>query len=187
MNKEHIQRLKNRALLTKLDEAIPEPPAGATRSSSLDPVDWKKCIFCQTDLKTVTLNQVQTFETSDKILKNAKFDKEVSCRLAGIRDLIAAEGKYHLKCYARFLKNMQKIPKDDQEKDKAEVRCFEEVMILLQQRLSEGHIYSLKAVWTYYSNRLGQKYQLQSGVYRTNRFKDRIRNFLVILQHLLHY
>ena len=51
-------------------------------------------------------------------------------------------------------------------------------MTLLQQRLSEGHIYSLKAVWTYYSNRLGQKYQLQSGVYRSNRFKDRIQEFL---------
>ena len=73
---------------------------------------------------------------------------------------------------------MQKIPQDDQEKDKAEVRCFEEVMTLLQQRLSEGHIYSLKAVWTHYSNRLGQKYQLQSGVYRSNRFKDRIQEFL---------
>ena len=52
-------------------------------------------------------------------------------------------------------------------------------MTLLQQRLSEGHIYSLKAVWTYYSNRLGQKSdQLQSGVYRSNRFKDRIQEFL---------
>ena len=99
-NKEHIQRLKNRALVTNLDGAIPEQPASATRRSSLDPVDWKKCIFCQTDLKTVALNQVQTFETSVKILKNAKFDKEVSCRLAGISDLIAAEGKCHLKCYA---------------------------------------------------------------------------------------
>lgn len=51
-------------------------------------------------------------------------------------------------------------------------------MTLLQQRLSEGHIYSLKAVWTYYSNRLEQKYQLQSGVYRSNRFKERIQEFL---------
>ena len=167
-NKEHIQRLKNRALVTKLDEAIPEPPASGTRRLSLDPVDWKKFIFCQNDLKTVTLNQVQTFETSDKILKNAKFDKE----------LIAAEGKYHLKCYARFLRNTQKIPQEDQEKDKAEVRCFEEVITLLQQRLSEGHIYSLKAVWTYYSNRLERKYQLQSGIYRSNRFKERIQEFL---------
>ena len=69
-NEEHIQRLTNRALVTKLDEAIPEPPASATRRSSLDPVDWKKSIFCRTDLKTVASNQIQTFET--RILKNGE-------------------------------------------------------------------------------------------------------------------
>ena len=81
-------------------------------------------------------------------------DKEVSCRLAGSSDLITAEGKYHPKCYTRFLRNTQKIPQDDQKEDKDEVKRFEHVMNLLQQRLSEGHIYSLKAVWTFYSNRL---------------------------------
>ena len=177
-NKEHIQRLQNRASIANSDEAIPEPLTAALRRSSLDPVDWKKCVFCQTDLKKVALNCVQTMETSDKILKNAIFDKEMSCRLAGISDLIAEDCKYHLKCYTRFLRNTQKIPRDNQEKGKAEITCFEEVMSLLHQRLSEGHIYSIKAVWTYYSNRLEQKYQVQSGIYRSNRFKDRIQEFL---------
>lgn len=51
-------------------------------------------------------------------------------------------------------------------------------MILLQQRHSKGQIYSLKAVWTFYSNRQGQKHQLESGVYRSNKFKDRIQGFI---------
>ena len=68
-NKEHIQRLQNRASIANSDEAIPEPLTAALRRSSLDPVDWKKCVFCQTDLKKVALNSVQTMETSDKILK----------------------------------------------------------------------------------------------------------------------
>ena len=51
-------------------------------------------------------------------------------------------------------------------------------MTLLQQRLSEGHIYSINAEWTYFWKRLEQRYQLQSIVYRTNRFKDRIQEFL---------
>lgn len=51
-------------------------------------------------------------------------------------------------------------------------------MTLLQKRLSEGHIYSIKAVWTYFSKRLEERYQLQSGVYRSNRFKDKIQEFL---------
>lgn len=48
---------------------------------------------------------------------------------------------------------------------------------MLEMRLSEGHIYSLRAVWTYYSKRLEQKYHLQPSVYRSNTLKKRIQNF----------
>lgn len=57
---------------------------------------WSKCIFCETDMRNVPLSQVQTFETSEKILSKAVNDREMICRLAGISDFIAAEGKYHL-------------------------------------------------------------------------------------------
>ena len=100
----------------------------------------------------------------------------MSCRLAGISDLIAAEGKYHLKCCTRYLKKTtQKVCEDNQD---ANVTCFKEVMGLLEKRLSEGHIYSLKAVWIYYSLGLEQNYHLQPGVYRSNRFNERIQDFL---------
>ena len=174
-NEGHIQRLQKRLSDSeKADETV----LGGTslRRSSLERMDWSKCIFCQTDLKRVALSQVQTFETSEKILSKVVNDKEMTCRLAGISDLIAAEGKYHLKCYTRYLKKTtQKISEDNQD---ANVTCFKEVMALLETRLSEGHIYSLKAVWRYYSKRLEQKYHLQPSVYRSNRFKERIQNFL---------
>ena len=51
-------------------------------------------------------------------------------------------------------------------------------MGLLIKRLSEGHIYSIKAVWTYYCRRLAESYHLQPPPYRSNRFKERIQNFL---------
>ena len=35
-------------------------------------------------------------------------DEEISCKLGGIHDLVAAEGKYHLKCYASFLRKAKK-------------------------------------------------------------------------------
>jgi len=57
---------------------------------------WNKCIFCQTDMRNVALSQVQTFETLEKILSKAVNDREMICRWAGISDLIAVEGKYHL-------------------------------------------------------------------------------------------
>lgn len=173
-NKGHIQRLqKGVSDSEKSDETVLE--GTFLRRLSLERMDWSKCIFCQTDLKRVALSQVQTFETSGKVISKVVNDKEMSCRLAGISDLIAAQGKYHLKCYTCYLNKMtQKISEDDQD---ANVTCFKEVMALLEMRLSEGHIYSLRAVWTYYSKRLEQKYHLQPSVYRSNTLKKRIQNF----------
>ena len=51
-------------------------------------------------------------------------------------------------------------------------------MTLLRERLSQSHILSLKAVWTYFSHQLDEKYQLSPGDYRSNRFKERIQAFL---------
>ena len=74
-------------------------------------------------MKKVALNQVQAFQTSQKILLNVASDRELSCRLAGVSDLIAAEGKYHLKCYTRFLRNTERNV-ECSETDDAN-RCFE--------------------------------------------------------------
>ena len=176
-NEGHLQRLQKRASDGAEPEETPSEGTGSRRSS-LERMDWSKCIFCQTDIKKVALSQVQTFETSEKILSKAANDREMSCRLAGISDLIAAEGKYHLKCYTRYLKkSTQKISENNEIED-ANVKCFNEVMGLLIKRLSEGHIYSIKAVWTYYCRRLAESYHLQPPPYRSNRFKERIQNVL---------
>ena len=67
-------------------------------------------MFCQTDDSKLTLNNVQTLQTSNKILGIAAsgIDEEISCKLGGVHDLVAAEGKYHLKCYASFLRKAKK-------------------------------------------------------------------------------
>ena len=67
-------------------------------------------MFCQTDESKLTLNNVQTLQTSNKILGIAAsgIDEEISCKLGGVHDLVAAEGKYHLKCYASFLRKAKK-------------------------------------------------------------------------------
>ena len=120
-------------------------------------------------------------ETSEKILRNASTDEEMSCRLAGVSDLIAAEGKYHLKCYGRFQRNSSKVARSNQVQDSdSDLRgtCFEETMSLLENGMSRGNIYSLKAVWTYFSRRLEVHYHLDPGVYRGNKFKEKIQRFL---------
>lgn len=42
------------------------------------------------------LRNVATFEASQKILHLAQQDTTLRCRLAGVNDLIASEGNYHL-------------------------------------------------------------------------------------------
>ena len=38
---------------------------------------------------------------SQQILEGAKCEHDLSLRLAGVNDLIAAEGKYHPNCYKK--------------------------------------------------------------------------------------
>ena len=77
--------------------------------------------------------------------------------------LIDAEGKYHPMCYARFLRIRRKSR--------------------LRKRQSRGQMFRVsynstpaEAFWS--PHQLGQKYQLQSRVLKSNGFKDRIQEFL---------
>ena len=106
-------------------------------------------MFCQNIVnKGLKLNQVQTFETSQKILEKAALNPVMSRRLASTNDLIADEGKYHLKCYAKFQRTTAQQQPKQQEKESCFI--FEEVMSVLQSGISKGKVYSLKSVWTYF-------------------------------------
>jgi hypothetical protein len=175
-NASHIQRLQNR-MPDLSGEITVDVHVGASRRSSVGCMDWSKCMFCQIDSKG--LSQVQTMGTSAKILQKAVFDKEMSYKLAGVNDLIAAEGKYHLKCYTKFQRNTDKNAADFKEVNSdPRVACFEEIMSSLEKGLCRGHIYSLKAVWTSFSHRLESHYHLNPGVYRGNKLKEKIQPFL---------
>ena len=77
--------------------------------------------------------------------------------------------------YALSEKSPQKISEDNED---ANVRCFRDVIGLLEKRLLQGRINPIKAVWTYYSNRFEQNYHVHPKVYRSNRLKQRIQDFL---------
>ena len=133
-------------------------------------------------MKKVALNQVQTFQTSQKILLNVASDRELSCRLAGVSDLIAAEGKYHLKCYARFLRNTERNAQCSETDDAN--RCFEEVMTLLRERLSQGHILSSKLFGHTFFTNLQKSINSLRGITGATDLKKGFRLFLVRISRL---
>ena len=45
---------------------------------------------------------------NQKVMEAAKFDQKLSVALSDCNDLMAAEGKYHLKCYIQFQRNTMK-------------------------------------------------------------------------------
>ena len=62
-----ISLVKNIKRVLKKQESESKPdgkgvPANEpSRGSSVQIIDWSKCIFCQTDVKKVAFKQVQTF------------------------------------------------------------------------------------------------------------------------------
>ena len=79
-NKTELQRLQKRhsnniasSASGDLTENYEINEAQSSRQSrrSIECIDWSKCIYCQEDLPRLSLSQVQTLHTSDKILSTA--------------------------------------------------------------------------------------------------------------------
>jgi len=52
---------------------------------------------------------------SDQILEASKYDQTVSVHLAGVNDLIASEGKYHVHCFVKFDRQTSKTKDQSEE------------------------------------------------------------------------
>ena len=148
----HLQRLKS-----KFDKANAPLPCQTVETSasrfasrsSLPQMQWDKCMFCQNP--GGVLSQVQTLEASAKILKGSKNHLHLQYCLAGISDLVAAEGKYHLKCYSKFVKQLSTNENSEECGDcglwTLNQACFNSVIEELEAGLEKGNIYSIKTVW----------------------------------------
>ena len=143
--------------------------------------NWSLCIFCQ-EYKNDSLHSVESFHTSDKIIRSVPYDHNLSIILAGVSDLIAAEAKYHLRCYTRFLKETSMIKNDAKTNGIAmEWLCAE-----ISNKASKGHILELEVVWerfkvlcsksgeeipsSFQSKRTSFKHKLQSLVVKDYEF-----------------
>lgn len=104
-------------------------------------IDWGKCLFCQ-EVKDDQLHSVMTFSTSEKILENAKYNHKQNVALADVNDLIAAEGKYHLKCQSKFFRDTQNVKGTAEESDLAMGWLCSQ----LKESARKGHILELHEV-----------------------------------------
>lgn len=177
---EHIKRLKARYESRLCRQSNPQPSSSANYSqcverssrSTSNPVFWTKCMFCQMDKKE-KLHNVETLSTSTKILKLGLKDHTMRVRLAGVTDLVADGGKYHLKCYRKFVRDNETSGGEDECVTPA-TACFQNVVDELRVGLARGGVYKLSSVWQRYCELLAEL-DIDPGPYRSNRFKEKLQ------------
>jgi hypothetical protein len=119
------------------------------RRSSVKPVDWTLCIFCQDRTSKERLSSVMTFNVSKDILEASKLHHKLCFSLAGVSDLIAAEAKYHLPCLSSFKRSTSKVKEDfHTSQDLPLIWLSSEIMYAAQK----GHVLRLSDVWDRYVN-----------------------------------
>ena len=156
-----------------LEMAVERPPTRA----SLQPVDWSICIFCQSgSAKDPYMRNIRELPTSENILILAKNDKVMRIRLAGVNDLHAAEGKYHLKCLSKFKRQC----KSSGTKTKEDDTVMTEMCLNIEPGLSQGHVYDMKDIWNSYSK---TKQELGQDVPR--KYESRKQSFYEDLKSIL--
>ena len=123
--------------------------SSAALRSGTPPTDWKLCMFCQDGEtpKKETLRSVTTFKMSQQIIEEAKYEHDLSLRLTGVNDLIAAEGKYHPNCYKKCMRNVSRSSNVAKDESGTVLLLF---ILELKNSAEQGHIFELKEVWLRY-------------------------------------
>lgn len=174
----HIKRLQKKADESNEAETQGNEPAFRSGRRSLEPIDWKKCMFCQS-VKREDLHNIEYMKKSKQIMEDASLDPVMRVRLSGISDLLAAEGKYHLSCLVNFERKVEKIRKTGilPSQDLA----MPELCKILEHGLALGHVYDMGSVWEKYQkiteetpeSKIPQKY-----LSRRQSFIDDVRMYL---------
>ena len=147
-SKSHISRLQSLTHKTTTDvekDAGPSRPQPSLRSSSMA-INWKSCMFCQDIDSKLKISSVTTLKVSDRILEASKYDQFLSIQLAGVSDLIAAEGKYHNPCYMQFLRKTSKTRESSENTDLAMEWLIDELTVAA----TKANVLQLSDVWKRY-------------------------------------
>ena len=127
-----------------------ETSKGKTKSSRCSSrehsIDWNLCMFCQ-DKSVTTMHNVSTMELSEKIIGLAQSDLIMRVRMANVSDLVASEGKYHLKCWVLFQRKISRLAKQGH---KIKDPCLDKICSDIVNGLTDRHVYDMGCVWSQY-------------------------------------
>ena len=148
-NKGKISRLRRFLDSTNAKPSPSEVSASYALRSKTSSTDWELCMFCQDGetSKKRSMCSVTTLKMSQQILEGAKCDHDLSLRVAGVNDLIAAEGKYHPNCYEKFVRKVSRS-RDIAKDESGTVLSW--LIDELNKSAEQGHILELKEVWLRY-------------------------------------
>ena len=121
--------------------------------------------------------------TSNQILEAAKYDQRLSVDLAGVSDLIAAEGKYHNPCYQQFRRKTTKTRESAQTTDLAMELLIDE----LTTSATKAHVFQLSEVWQRYCD-LAENAKIAirpSYSSRRSTFKEKLEKRLHMVYELI--
>jgi hypothetical protein len=99
-------------------------------------------MFCQEPDGKQRLISVSTFNASKNILELSKLDNKMQLRLAGVNDLIAAEGKYRENCRSEYSYSTSKTNKESENTDIAFIFLCNELQYAAEKTGSStiGHL-----------------------------------------------
>ena len=145
-----ITRLKEKLKSARPVEPEEIHPSPSTTRTKLQSMDWSCCMFCQSNNRE-DMHRIECIPTSNNIQTLADGHPVMRIRLAGVSDLIAAEGRYHLRCLTKF-KRECKAAVTDTEID----HVFADLTHSLEEGLSQGHVYDIGHIWDNYEKRKGE-------------------------------
>ena len=179
-SKTNLTRLQKRSEKESADNPDTESDLGNTSKGvyisrcAVPAVQWEKCIFCQKRHKNQSLHQILTKNGERTIQSIATRDEKLRCRVAEL-DLIAYEARYHSHCLLKWSRQYRDDIGPSESFGTIFNHAFEKIVVELNIRFADGHIYTLHGIHNRYCQILTELGTAEV-FYLRQRLKDKLSN-----------
>ena len=159
---------------SKIEETLNLQTKVKITRSKIPTFFWNLCAFCQINCKKIQHNMSE-MRISDYVKNNSKLNLRLSIALSTVSDCPSADLKYHLNCYSRFVRLVNKSNKEERNIDYAMHYTIDELI----NAASKGDVILLDDVWDKY-----ESYAIKYNTQLTGSYKDK-HTFTRILKNKL--